>query len=243
MAAAREHQAQLGPVAAEQREGLEQACVILVRPRPGGVQQQRLALLGPGSEARVVDAVVDDPDPAGRDPEPLDHPVADERRRDDDRLRRARRAVVGERAERPLAAREELRQIQVLEVLQRHHAGGRDRRNADRERVVDDAGRPQMPAQAARADSGERHRGEALTDRAGESVLGDDLGGEALRAVGGARRQVHAVGKRPATVQRAQQLAGRRLGAAVHAGDERQQRDPDHAAIVRCACRPYGVAR
>ena len=53
--AAREHEAQLGPLLAQQRERLEQPLVVLVRPRPGRVEQERLALLVAGTEPLVVD--------------------------------------------------------------------------------------------------------------------------------------------------------------------------------------------
>ena len=44
VAAAGEHEPQLGPLAAHERERLEQPRVVLVRPAPRRVEQERLAL-------------------------------------------------------------------------------------------------------------------------------------------------------------------------------------------------------
>src|SRR6202043_973613 len=59
VAAAREHQAELGLVAAEERERLVEAGVVLVRPRARRVEQEPLARLVGAEEALVVDPVVD----------------------------------------------------------------------------------------------------------------------------------------------------------------------------------------
>ena len=56
----REHETQLRPLAAQERERLEQPRVVLVRPRARGVEEERLALdRRVGREALVVDAEVD----------------------------------------------------------------------------------------------------------------------------------------------------------------------------------------
>ena len=142
---------------------------------------------------------------------------------------RPRRAVVGERAERPLAAREELREVEVLHVVERDRARRRDRRDPDRQRVVHGVGVLELGAERAGAGGRERHGSEPLGDRAREPVLGDELRRKALALVGSRGRQVDAVGERPDPRQRPQQLAGRRLAAAELARDEREQGDPDHA--------------
>ena len=92
---------------AEAREGLEQPRVVLVRPRPGGVVEERLARDGgSGREPLVVDAEVDGVHAIGVEPEPLDdaalHPLADH----DDMRRAACRPVVREPPKEPLAAGE-----------------------------------------------------------------------------------------------------------------------------------------
>ncbi len=119
VADAREQEAELRSATADQRERLEQARVVLVRPRTGGVEEQRLALdVRRGREARVVDAQPHGVDVRRIEPEPLDDPLADELADHDHLGRPARGAVVGELPEQPLAAREELGEVQVLDVEQ-----------------------------------------------------------------------------------------------------------------------------
>ena len=73
---AREHEPQLGPLRAHARERLEQPRVVLVRPGPRGVEEERLARdARVGREALVVDAEVDRVDALGIEPEPRDHAV------------------------------------------------------------------------------------------------------------------------------------------------------------------------
>ena len=82
--------------------------------------------------------------------EPLDdalaHPLADH----DDVRRPARRPVVCQAPEQPLAAWEERRQIEVLDVEQRENGRPLDRRQGS-ERVVDDVGGREPPAEATEA--------------------------------------------------------------------------------------------
>ena len=83
--------------------------------------------------------------------EPLDdalaHPLAD----DDDVRRPARRPVVRQAPEQPLAAWEESGQIEVLDVEQRENGRALDRRHRDGERVVDDVGSREPLAEATGA--------------------------------------------------------------------------------------------
>ncbi len=73
MAGARQNQAKLGPLPSHERERLEQALVILVRPRPSGIEQERLT-----SDGRVrcevlgVDTEMDCRDASGVEPQARD---------------------------------------------------------------------------------------------------------------------------------------------------------------------------
>jgi hypothetical protein len=68
----------------------------------------------------VVDPVMDDAHPRRVEPKQLDGAVADEAARDDHEPRPSNGPVVRERAKGALGAREEPRQVEVLEVVQRH---------------------------------------------------------------------------------------------------------------------------
>ena len=71
--AAGEHEPQLRALAPQERERLQQPLVVLVRPRPRRVEQERLACLVARGHALVVDPVRDDAEPLGGDAqEPLD---------------------------------------------------------------------------------------------------------------------------------------------------------------------------
>ena len=66
-----QHEPQLRPLRAHERERLEQARVVLVRPRVGGVEKERLPLAAVRAEALVVDPVRDHAHAVGLDAEPL----------------------------------------------------------------------------------------------------------------------------------------------------------------------------
>ncbi len=143
-APSREDEAQLGSRLSERRERLEQPDVVLVRPGPRGIEEERLALLVSGAEERVVDAVRDHVDGCRVELEQLERPVSHELAGHDDRGGRARRAVVGDAPERAARGTEELREIPMLHVVQGddgRHLGRRDRHG---ERVVDDVDRLQL---------------------------------------------------------------------------------------------------
>ena len=230
MPATRELELQLGPVLAQQREGLEEPGVILVRPRARRVEQKLLARLVARLEELVIDAVVDHPDPVPVEAEGLLRAVADEGARHDHELRRASRAVVGDPPELALAAGEELWQVEMLDVVQRHRGRRLYRWDADRQRVVHgvDAGEP--PDERPRPGGRPRHGRQSPGNRAGCPVLLGHLRREPLTRVGRDGRQVDAVGERPSTREGAQELAGCRFAASELTGDERQEGDSDHAA-------------
>ncbi len=91
-------------------------------------------------EAPVVESVRDDTHRLGVETEQIDEPARDEVARADDTRGGARRAVVGERAEGTLAAREERRQVEVLKVVHGDDGRRRGRRQTNRQRVVHDVG-------------------------------------------------------------------------------------------------------
>ena len=108
MAAAGQHELELGPLLAQERERFEEPLMVLVRPRAGRVEEKRFALLVARREAIVVDAERDRVDVLRRDAEPFDHGPAHELAVDDDCVGIACRALVGEAAVGALGAAEEL---------------------------------------------------------------------------------------------------------------------------------------
>lgn len=97
---------------------------------------------------------------------------------------------------------------------------------------MDDAGLAQVRPQRARAGGGGRHREQALGHGASSPVLVRNLGGQALGGVGRNRRQQDAVVVLARAGEAPEQLSDVGLAAAELARDQRQQRDPDHAAIL-----------
>ncbi len=126
--------------------------MVLVRPGPRGVVEVRLTLDGRvGREPLVVDGQVDRVDAVRVEAEPLDDALADPLADDDDVRRPARRPVVRQAPEQPLAAWEERGQIEVLDVEQRENSRALGRRHGDGERVVDDVGSREPLAEATGA--------------------------------------------------------------------------------------------
>ena len=64
----REDEREIRPLATYEREGLEQALVVLVGPAVGRVEEERLSFALVGAEARPVDAEVDDANAFGSTP-------------------------------------------------------------------------------------------------------------------------------------------------------------------------------
>ena len=164
VAGAREDEAELGPLVAEQRERLEESGVVLVRPRTGRIEQELLSLLVARMKPLVVDAPRDRVDALRRDAEQLDRAPPDELARHDHGVGLSRRPLVRARSEEPLGAREELGMVEVLQVVHRHRRRDLERRQRDRERVVDGVEPIEASPQAPGRSGGERHRERPLRD-------------------------------------------------------------------------------
>ena len=173
MSAARQDEAQLGPLLTEQRERLEEPDVVLVRPGTGRIEQELLSLLVAWMKPLVVDTPRDRVHPLRRDAEQLDRPSPDELTRHDHRVGLARRPLMRASTEEPLRAREELGMVEVLEVVHRHHRRDLQRRQRDRQWIVDGVQRTEALPEAPRSRGGEGHRERPLRDTACEPVLGD----------------------------------------------------------------------
>ena len=129
--------------------------------------------------------------------------------------------------EQPLGAAEEVRQIEVLEVVDGDDGRQLERRDGDRERVVHEVEPLEAASQRAGAKGGERHRESPLRDRLRPPVLGDEHLGQPLAGPWGRRRQERRVVERPRFGEAACEPAGGRLRAPDLAGNERQEADPD----------------
>ena len=234
MARAREHEPQLGPGGPQPSEGVEEPGVVLVRPRPRGVVEERLPRVGlRGAEARVVDAEMDRVDALGVEAEPLDdagaNPVADH----DHPIRARGGPVVREASKEALAAREELRQVQMLDVEEGQHRRAVGRRHRHGERVVHDVRASDALSQGAGPHGGSSHRRETPRGRGRGAIPGRD---DRLEPAAGIRRE----GRHERLVlvgadarQRVAELAGVRLAAAGDAGHEGQEREGDaHPRIL-----------
>ena len=158
-----------------------------------------------------------------------------------------RRAVVGQAAEEALAAREEVGHIEVLDVQQRQHGRAVDGRHRDRERVVDDVGALEEPAELRATVAAAIARSRPGVDVEARYPVATTV--VALRPVRCQRGDDRLVFVRPDTRQRPAQLARVGLAAARDPGDERQerQRDPHPAIVVGASNRaldaPWGFDR
>ena len=130
----------VGILGAQQRERLEQRCVVLVRPAAGRVQEQVLARPEVRLELGRVDAERRDDDPLGLDAERRDDPGLRELADRHDDVGAASRSVVEPAPVGALRAAEQTGQVAVLDVEQRDDDRGRRRGagNRRREWVVDD---------------------------------------------------------------------------------------------------------
>ena len=173
---------------------------------------------------------MDDPDPFRVEPEQLDRAVAHEGADHDHAVGAAHRAVPRNGAERALGAREEVRQVEVLEVEQRDDRRFTHGRNAKRERVVHHVGRSEARAQRPWPQRGERHRRESLPDRVRVAVLGCHVERQAAGAFGSDRWQEDAIAQLAVPREPVQKPAHVRLAAAELARYQGQERDPDHVA-------------
>ena len=190
-------------------ERLEQPSVILVRPWPGWVEEERLARhRGLGREAREVDAEVDRVHPLRIQFEPLDRPFAHPLADHDHLVGPPCSAVVGEPPEEPLASREELRQIEVLDVEERDDSGTRHRRNRHGERIVHDLGCLERGSEGARTDGRRHHRAKPSGRRRGGAVPGRHNRREAGPRVWGQRRNERLIRVTPYPRESACELPG-----------------------------------
>ena len=137
-AATGEDEAELWSGLAKPSERLEQAWVILVRPRPCGVEDHRLGLLVAAPEHGVVDRVRHDVDACWIEVEELDCALPHELAGDEHRGGRARCAVVRDAPERAACRAEELRHVAMLRVMKRDDGRALRPRRGHGERVVQD---------------------------------------------------------------------------------------------------------
>ena len=175
----------------------------------------------------MVDAPGDRVHVLRRQPQQLDRAAADELARDDHGIRGAGRPLVRARPPQPLGAREELGMVEVLEVVHGHDGRHVERRQRDRERVVDEIEAGESLAQLARANRRQRHRDQALPDAARVPILRHGRLREPLAGAGRGRRCEGDVVERPHLGQAAGKPARGCLGAADLAGDEREEAEPD----------------
>ena len=136
--------------------------MVLVRPGPRRVEEERLARLVARPEELVVEPVVDHAHAVGIEAEALDRPLADGRARHDHPVGGPRRQVVPGAAEGTDTPRDELGVVEVQHVVQRHDARPPGQRHGHRERIVDEVEPPQRPRgggaakERARAPAGRR---------------------------------------------------------------------------------------
>ena len=196
-AASGEDEPELRPRLAQRRERLEEPRVILVRPRPRGVEEDRLGLVVAEPEDRVVDRVRDDVHAARVEIQQLDGAPAHELARHDDRGRATRRPVVGDAPERPARRAEELGKVAMLRVVQRDDGRRLRSRRGDGQRVVEDVELGDLRRHRLRAARGERHRRDAERPAAADGRILDLDGGQAFGRILRARRHEHHVLVRP----------------------------------------------
>jgi hypothetical protein len=138
MTAAGEHQLELRAALPNARERLEEKRVVLVRPGARGVEQERLACAAVRMENACIDSVMDDTDARRVKPKHPDRSVADEGAGDDHPISPTCGSVVRVATKEPYVTRNKRRKIEVQEIVQRHDARPRSRRQGDRQRVMDD---------------------------------------------------------------------------------------------------------
>ncbi len=234
-----EDESELGALVPKQRERLEEPLVVLVWPRPRGVEKERLARrFGVGAEALGVDAQVHRMNALRSDAESLDHaflhPIADHHHL----VGSPGRPVVGEPAEEPLAAREQLREVQVLRVEQRQHGRTAGGRHGNGERVVDDVGLFETAPERTRTQPGRRHRPQPAGDGRRSPVPRRHRRPQAAARVGCKRRDEGLVVVPPDPGQRSRELARVGLAATRDPGDEGEQAERDARHVRGSSLRP-----
>ena len=169
----------------------------------------------------------------GVEAEPLDHP-APHPVADHDHLAGPRgRPVVREASKQALAAREELRQVEMLDVEERQHRRPLGRRHGHGERVVDDVGALHPLAQRAGPHGGPPHRRQSPGDRRRRAIPRRNDGLEPAAGIRRERGHERLVVVLADTCECAAELARVRLAPAGDAGHERQERQRDaHPRIL-----------
>ena len=162
----------------------------------------------------------------GREPQQLDCATPDELARDDHGVGASRGPLVHAGAKEPLGAREELGMVEVLQVVHRDRGRDVERRERDRERVVDSVERSEAPPQPPGPHGSECHRERALRDAAREPVFGYRRLRQSVARTGRSWRCEGGVVERSGVGEPPAQAARRRLRSADLAGHERQQADP-----------------
>ncbi len=217
-------------------ERAQQSLVVLVRPEVrriedealGQRRQRGVVLVGRRREAVVVDGAGDRGDARGVDAQPRDDLAAGVVGQRQDVVRVLRGAVVGDAPERPLAAREELRQLVVLDVVERDDARrARDPRDRDRHRVVDEVDpRRDVAGEHPRREQGGRHGEQPRRGAVARAVVRDDVHrrvrGVERRGDPAAREHGHPLAARVAA-ELAHECAGIGLRAARAAREQREE--------------------
>ena len=187
VAGAGEDESQLRSRLSHEPERLEQPGVVLVRPGPRRIEEERLTVdRRIGREQVVVDAEVDRVHTCGVEPEPLDNPAGDPVADHDHAVSAPCGGVVRQTAEEALTAREESGQVEVLDVEEGQHGRPPGGRHGDGERVVDDVGALEVPSRRSRPEPGAPHRAEPPRRRRRGTVSRGDDGPE---PVAGVRRE------------------------------------------------------
>jgi len=143
--------------------------MILVRPRPRRIQQERFALPVAGVKGRRVDSMVNDADSRRVKPELLDCAIANERARHDHTIDLTSRTVIREPAKETYMGRNKIRKVEMQDVVERKYARGSRRGERNRQWIVDDVCCTERPM--SRSSAGDRDRPGPRSRRAADDRL------------------------------------------------------------------------
>ena len=201
--------------------------MVLVRPRSGGVEDDGFPLLVGGTEHAVVYGMGDDVNAIAVQPKRVMRSLAHELAGNDHGRGRACRAIVGEPAERAARGPEELREVAVLDVVQRHHRRRLYARRRHGQRIVDHVQcRPLLP-DALRATCLQRHRDDAERSALRDGRILDLDRRKPFCRVLRASRDEHGVLERPDAPERPNELPRVGLRTAQVTGRQGQQGEAD----------------
>ena len=175
----------------------------------------------------MVDRERDDVDTRRVEVEGVARALAHELARHDHGGGRARGAVVGEASERAARRPEELRQVAVLDVVERHDRRHLHARGRNRQRIVDDVELRDLIADLLRAPRLERHHRDPQRAALGDRRILDLDRRETFCRILCAGGDEHGVLERPDPRQRPDELSRIGLGATEVAGGEREQGEAD----------------